>query len=201
MAGRPTQAEQVGDVAGLEPDPETAQLRAEQHAQDDPASLRTTAVRLLAVRPVSAHDRSDLVARFAGSCLCRPLFVPMKFAHAGVAGSVCDDGQLNLLLTDVPSRPMAEVATTSRECCLWWDAHVAAVRRGNSAVGPGDLGRTRTAVLRVQDENGGSSATASACIGVRGRRGSRTPSLSPGPWRIQTVTTSQRWSRPPGTGA
>ena len=80
-------------------------------------------------------------------------------------------------------------------------AHVAAVRRGNSAVGPGDFGRARTAVLRVQDENGGSSATASARIGVRGRRGSRTPSLSPGPWRIQTVTTSQRWSRSPGTGA
>jgi hypothetical protein len=47
----------------------------------------------------------------------------------------------------------------------------------------------------------GSGASPSACIGVRGLRGSRTPSLSPGPWRIQTVTTSKRWSRPPGTGA
>ena len=68
----------------------------------------------------------EIVARFAGSSLCRALFVSMKFAHAGVVGSGCDNGQLNLLLTAMPSRPMAEVTTTSRECCLWWDAHVMA---------------------------------------------------------------------------
>jgi hypothetical protein len=76
----------------------------------------------------------DLVARLAGSSLCRGLFVSTKIAHAGVVGSGCDDGRMHLPVTVMSSCPVADIPVTSRVSATvqyWADVDsVAAVHGG-----------------------------------------------------------------------